>query len=157
MKLRQKQTLAIYIGAPGSGKSTHARQLAKETGALIVCPDQLRQIYDLYNNQIFDIAREIIVFTLKNGLRPVIFDATNINGVHRKSIIECGKPYSAKVIGIRMDTPLDVCLERHKARQEKGEKLALGEEYIRNVYQVLLLNPPHLGEGFDHITCVTPK
>lgn len=36
--------LTVMRGYPGSGKTTRARQIAKETGAVVICRDHLRRM-----------------------------------------------------------------------------------------------------------------
>ncbi len=150
--MKLKKDYFFMVGAPGSGKSTFSGKLASETGALIVCPDHLRDVYpDKSDAQIFAIAREIIAFTLKNGKRDVILDCTNTSRRGRKEMIEAGKSFANRVVCIHMVTSLEESLKRHKDRQAKGEKPTLTEERITEMYNRLQNNLPDLTEGFDEI------
>ena len=141
------------VGAPGSGKSAKAREMANQTGALIVCPDTLRENYSTDDSNIFAIAREIIAFTLKNGKRDVILDCTNTSRKYRAEMIAAGKPHAKKVVCVHMDTPLEECLRRHHDRLLILEKPTLTDERIKEMYLRLQENLP-TQEEFDEIILV---
>lgn len=153
--LKEKRTFIVMVGAPGSGKSTKARELALQTGALIVCPDTLREKYSAHDSSIFAIAREIITFTLKNGHRDVILDCTNTIRKYRGEMIAAGKPYAKKIVCIHMDTPLEECLRRHHDRLLILEKPTLTDERIREMHLRLQENIPSK-EEFDEIIRILP-
>jgi predicted ABC-type ATPase len=58
MTSKPKPILTIVRGLPGSGKSTYARNLADETGAMILEPDALLVVGGeyCYNQRLFNVA-----------------------------------------------------------------------------------------------------
>lgn len=114
-------TYYFLIGIPGSGKSHFARRLAEETGAEVVCPDEIRASYRVHSKRTFEIARELVAKNLKAG-KDVVFDATNTIKKWRRENILAGKPFAD-----------------------------LSESVIRRMSEQLADNPPVLEEGFDEI------
>jgi predicted kinase len=140
----------FLIGIPGSGKSHLAKRLAEETGAIIVCPDDIRISHRVRSERAFEVAREEIALNLQSG-RDVIFDATNTIRKWRGQNILAGKQTGVRVACCVMDTPLEWCLERQRRRVAQGEKVDLPENVIRRMANQLVDNPPELSEGFDEI------
>ena len=143
-------TFYLLVGVPGSGKSRLATQLALETGAVIVCPDDIRTRRRVRSERAFEIAREEISKNIRAGCN-VIFDATNTIRKWRRENILAGKPYASQVVCCVIDTPLELCLNRQRWRAAQGEKVNLPESTIVRMYDQLTDNPPSLVEGFDEI------
>ena len=90
-------TCYYLVGLPGSGKSTYAKELSKETGALIFSSDAIREEIGAdggdtsKHSEVFQILHR----RLKGGLlrgNDVIYDATNISYKNRVSFLnELGK------------------------------------------------------------------
>jgi predicted kinase len=143
-------TYYFLVGIPGSGKSHLAKRLAEETGAVIVCPDEIRQSHRVRSERAFEIAREEIGKNLESG-KDVIFDATNTIRKWRAQNIQAGKLSGVQVVAVLMNTPLELCLERQRRRAAQGEKIDLPESTIVRMADQLADNPPLLEEGFDEI------
>jgi len=133
-------TLTMFCGLPGSGKSTHARKLAAESGAVIICRDDLRRMvagtYDQYQKMVFaskdqkftkkmeglvsDMATSCMALALHIG-RPVIIDETNITPKRRawwRSMAEIECPdVSVNVIWVK--TPIEECIARRSKDTHK--------------------------------------
>lgn len=152
-------TYYVFVGIPGSGKSHLAAQLAAATGAIIVCPDEIRQSHRVRSERAFEIAREEIATNLMAG-RDVILDATNTLRKWRQANIMAGKEQAERVVAVLMATPLELCLDRQSRRaaqpctilyRAQGEKESLPNGVIRRMAEQLADNPPLLEEGFDEI------
>jgi len=143
-------TFWFLIGVPGSGKSRFAAQLAAETSAVIVCPDNIRVSHRARSERAFEIAREEIKNNLKVG-RDVVFDATNTIRKWRRDNILAGKLPGVRVVAAVLDTPLEWCLERQRRRAAQGKKTDLPESTIIRMASQLADNQPELSEGFDEI------
>lgn len=149
-------TLYAMCGPPESGKSTVARRLADTEGAVIVCPDTIRERFPRWQNPIIFLkAHHEARQALARG-QDVVFDATNITAAWRGALIQAIKPYHPNIICIRMTTPLDQCLAWHRRRQAQGVRLTLNEQKLTALYFSLHHNPPLTSEGFHSIILVDP-
>jgi predicted kinase len=112
--------LHILCGIPGSGKST----LGSRLQGYVVSTDNLRKF--LWNDEavvqhdklVFALAKEIIAYLLSIG-KNVIFDATNLTAVKRRSFIKLGQKYQAQIILHWVNTPLQTALVRNSERERK--------------------------------------
>lgn len=114
----------MTIGVSGSGKSTVAAEIAKETGAEIVSSDAIRgEIYGDENCQanparVFEIVHQRVQRALREG-RDVIMDATNLSCKRRMSFLKTLKGIPCKKTCIVViATPEDI-EERMKHRERK--------------------------------------
>lgn len=149
-------TLFILCGVSGSGKSTEALNLLKQKAyylenTVLVSSDNIREELSFYedqsrNGEVFKIFHKRIAEALKNG-NDCITDATNITIKSRKSIIEIGKKYNARIECRLICTPTQVCLERDVIRQH-----AVGKDVIEK--QIRKFQVPFYEEGFDEIKLV---
>lgn len=88
----KKPIMIMMVGLPASGKSTYAKELAKEIDAQICSSDEIRK--ELYgdensqknNKRVFSVLHSRVKEHLKNGVN-VIYDATSINSAGRKSFL----------------------------------------------------------------------
>jgi predicted kinase len=84
-------SVILTIGIPASGKSTWARQHAKETGAIIVCRDDIRDTYGLASGENETFVTEVHRTQMEAAFlagRDVIVADTNINPKFRKALIK---------------------------------------------------------------------
>lgn len=109
---------------PCSGKSTYATKLSIDKNATILSSDEIRE--ELYNGtynkddntKVFnEVYNRIYSNIIKN--KSVILDATNTSKLYRAPYINLAKEYSYRVCAIIVNTPLDLCLERNKARAKE--------------------------------------
>ena len=144
--------LCIMIGPAGCGKSTVAKEVAKDASfCTIVSSDEIRK--ELYKDEtvqkdhakVFKLAHERVIENLKAG-KDVIFDATNLLRVHRKELIECVAPFANRVVGVVYDGDLETCLKRNASRDRH-----VPEDVISRMYSTLhgKHNKPIVEEGFD--------
>lgn len=144
-------SLIVLMGASGSGKSTFARKLFKETE--IVSSDKCRGLVsDDENNQAasadaFALARHITSLRLKNGLLTVI-DATNVQEEGRKDWVKLAREYHVLPVAIILNLPEKVCIERNALRPDRNFGSHVIPQHIsqlkRSIKKLKL-------EGFRHV------
>jgi len=144
----------ILIGIPGSGKSTLARTIMQRSShsALMISPDFIRS--KLYGSaeiqgeweQIWDRVEQEFT-TAANSQQFVIYDATNSQPKYRQEVITLARTSGFNsIVGIWLDVPLWICLDRN---QRRGRKVP--EAVVIEMYNCLKNSPPHLNEGFDRL------
>lgn len=119
------RNLHITVGIVGSGKSTFVKKLQADTGATVVCPDDIRG--ELCGGNVADQSKNGLIFTkivperIKAGLKAgdVIYDATNYNRKNRRDVCIMAKTLGATVIAHVLNTPFDECRRRNAARSER--------------------------------------
>src|SRR5437660_183302 len=114
--------LVILIGPSASGKSTFARKHFKPTE--IITSDLCRALVaDDENAQdataaAFEVLHLIASKRLESG-RLTVIDATNVQPESRKSLVELAKKYYCLVVGIVLDVPERVMIDRNKLRTDR--------------------------------------
>lgn len=123
-------TLYIMVGLPGSGKSTKAKEIANETGAIITSLDSIREEVagsrenwhknpDIFNNamsrSIANIQNAMVEWHLKNG-ESVIVDNMNLKSRYVAFFQELSKKYGANIEFIKMKCDWTTLKERNKTR-----------------------------------------
>ncbi|MGK7873635.1 MAG: AAA family ATPase [Xenococcaceae cyanobacterium] len=148
----------MLIGLPGSGKSSLAEQLvAKSPGSQVISTDAIRA--QLFGNEgiqgpwLFVWRRVQLQFShaveqINLGQIPeAIYDATNARRRHRKEAIALARATGfTEIIGIWVDTPLQLCLERNRRRDR-----TVPEEVILRMHRQLQDAPPALDDGLDQL------
>lgn len=139
----------MMVGIPSSGKSTIAKEIAKQENAVIIATDDLREeLFNDVNSQVdndlvFRTAMQRVKQNLKN--RNVILDATNINYKRRMSMLhELNYIKDLQKIAVLVATPYEECLQRNKMRDRK-----VPENVIKRMYYNIHI--PQYYEGFDEI------
>jgi predicted kinase len=152
--------LIMLVGLPGSGKSTLAQQLLLGDDLLepqIISTDAIRgQLFGdesiqgswiLVWDQVKRQFRQAVEQILLKNTSQAIYDATNASRKQRREVItlarECG---FTQIIGLWVDTPLQVCLERNQRRSRQ-----VPEDVIWHMYRQLYDVPPALSEGMDRL------
>lgn len=123
-------TLYIMVGLPGSGKSTKAKEISKETGAIITSLDSMREEIagsrknwhenpDIFNNtmsrSIANIQNAMVEWYLKNG-ESVIVDNMNLKSRYVSFFQKLGVAYDADIEIVKMDCDWATLKERNQSR-----------------------------------------
>ena len=143
------QRVALAIGLPACGKSTWFRRqgitpLASDELRILLADDVNEQRYQA---RIFETLLHLLHVRLDIG-RPVSYiDATNLVREHRKPFVEAAKQRGCRLEAIFFDVPLDICLERNRARERQ-----VPEDVMRRM--AAALEPPTIEEGFVRIVTV---
>lgn len=141
----------MLVGVPASGKSSIAKALAEENGAIIVSSDAIRG--DLYGDEsvqgdpakVFRIVHENVKHYLRKGCN-VIMDATNINSKKRAAFLrEIDKVCpDCEKIAVVVVADKDTCVSRDLLRER-----TVGWEVIERM--IANFQPPFYYEGWDTI------
>lgn len=107
---RNERTVAIMLcGIPGAGKSTVAAQLLRRLGdSEVIATDAIGRRGGRYAKLRRRLAQ------LAGRRRYVVLDGTFYLRRHRDAVREMGHP----VLLVYLDCPLEVCLQRNKARPQ---------------------------------------
>ena len=151
-----EKILIVMCGAPGSGKSTVADEIASDFGFSIVCPDDIRE--ELFGDasdqsqgwRVFQIAYDRLREGLwDNDIPGVIFDATNCRRKARRDVLEeAGSAFDYAICAVS-DADLDTCLAQN-ARRDR----VVPDEVVERMYSNLQQNWPDTSEGFDEVIYV---
>ncbi len=126
--------LIIYVGVPGSGKSTIAAQQAEELGAVLLNRDDTRtELFgEAYHRrskpdgkseaQVTSILEKKLYATLRSG-GVAIDDNTNTNPRFLHKLIMQGVNLGAAVEIITVNTPLEEAKKRNRKRGNSGGRL----------------------------------
>ena len=143
-----KPDFIMLVGLPGSGKSTFAKELAKD-GTVICSSDEVRERIcgdkncQDNNNEVFKILHREIKENLRSG-KSCIYDATNISSKRRRAFLaELKNIYCVKTC-IIIATLYEKCQEFNSKRVNPVPK-----EVIKKMY--LNWNTPYWFEGWDDI------
>ena len=134
-----KPKLYVLIGAPGSGKSTFAKEYLKD--AVYVSRDIIRfailrdgEDYFSKEDQVYREYIWKIYNTLQNEKKDVIADATHLNHYSRAKLFDA-LPLDLStidIIGLFFRTSLPTCLARNETR--KGNKTYVPENQLRRMF-----------------------
>jgi predicted kinase len=134
--------LIIFVGVPGSGKSTYYRRHFAATH-VHVSKDLMPQARDRETRQ-----RAQIEKALSEG-RSVVVDNTSPTAALRAPLIEIGRRYGARVIACFFDVPVRTAIARNASREGKAR--------VPNVAIFTTLKklvPPTRDEGFDEVRII---
>lgn len=145
-------TLIMLVGLPCSGKSTEAKELAKEYNATIFSSDDLRQ--ELFgdvneqsrNNELFTELHRRVKNCLMSG-KSAIYDACNHHYKERMAFLQQLKNIPCKKCCIVMATPYEECLRRSAIRDRKVPAYV-----IERMYRAF--DVPHAYEGWDMVNII---
>jgi predicted kinase len=145
----------LYVGTPGSCKSTHAAAfLAEHPEYNLVCPDHYREQLtgdmsdQSANSYIFQTLIPQAIGSAALMRQHCLYDATNVSIKARKPIIKLAKENGFWVVAKVMRTSYEDCVRRNAARDRVVPSFVL--EKMRDAWQ-----EPTLEEGFDEVGDIT--
>ena len=147
-----KGFVVLAIGLPGSGKTTWFRR----RGVTPLSSDLLRNILfddveeQRYQGLVFSTLRSLLRARLIAKMPWNYVDATNLSVHERRQWIKMAKSFGYEAQAVFFDVPLEVCLERNRARDRM-----VSEDVMRRMAEKL--KPPVFEEGFAKITVVRVK
>jgi predicted kinase len=147
-----KGYVVLAIGLPGSGKTTWFGR----RGITPLSSDLLRNILfddveeQRYQGLVFSTLRSLLRARLIARMPMNYVDATNLSIHERRQWIKMANSFGYAVQAVFFDVPLEVCLERNRARDR-----SVSEDVMRKMAEKL--KPPVFEEGFEKITVVRVK
>lgn len=131
-----KFVVFVMCGLPGSGKSTWAKE--NHPDLTIVSRDVIRAKLGFTKNAdekaVLTAGQEKQVTTeeywqiskLAKKKQSFIVDDTNSIPKYRKELLQTLRNYGAKIIGVNVETPIEVCINRRRGQipKETMERLA---------------------------------
>ena len=135
--------LVIFVGLPGSGKSTYYREHFAATH-VHVSKDLMANVRARDERQ-----RREIETALAAG-RSVVVDNTNPSRDVRAPLIATGRRFAAKVTGYFFDVDVRACIMRNREREGRARVPEVAIFTTRKKLQ-----PPALDEGFDELHVIT--
>lgn len=140
----------LFIGLPGSGKSTYAQQhhlpvLSSDAIRLLLSDDENNQ---QIHGRVFDSLRYLLRHRLELRRPITAIDATNLKREHRLPFLQLAASLGATTEALWFDLPLDTCLLRNSLRSRQ-----VPQEAIRAM--AASLEPPSPDEGFALIHRIT--
>ena len=153
-----KNTLLVMMAPSAVGKSTLAKQFAKDhEDTMIVSRDAIRfallkpgDEYFKYEKEVTRRFYEQITEALKIH-KYVIADATHITvGSRRKLFHNIFVPKDTKIVGLWIETPLPVALKQKEARTGLAR---VPEDVIRRMYKSKV--SPREWEPFDEVLFIS--
>ena len=122
-------TLTAMRGYPGSGKSTRARYVGDETGAAVVCRDDLRMmLHGMYwsgrselENQVTVAEESAVEAFLKSGT-SVIVDACHLNPKYLRKWVKLAAKHGAQFRVEDVKSLPHTCITADAVRASQGER-----------------------------------
>lgn len=144
----------LLIGIQGAGKTTFAREFAKEKNMVIISTDMVRKNNPgIKEELVWPYVYEQVAIHAKNN-QDVIFDATSITPKVRKRFMDEVNKFevNASFGTFFFETDKDVCYNRVVKRNTIEGELFLPPEVVYSYSERLV--PPTLEEGFKVIYIV---
>jgi len=145
----------MMYGLPGTGKSTHLKQLGGEY--VVICPDEYLYENGVYNwspqrvAEAWERAYEALNVAVKGHL-SIVFDATFLTKAARARFMNRVKSFcpDALFIVLKLDTPVEECVRRNDMRP--ADRRVPKETMDR---MLTTMQPPSLSEGLIVLSAET--
>ena len=144
----------MMIGIQGAGKTTFAKQLAKDIKAKIISTDSVRvNMPGIKEELVWPYVYKQVALAVQEG-KEVIFDATSITPRVRKRFIDEVEKYGVKCVisAYYFDVDRDVCIQRVAQRNKDRTQINIPIEVVYSFSDKIV--PPTLEEGFKYIKIV---
>ena len=137
-------TLYVFCGIPGSGKTTASQKLILNIDAKLYCFDDIPGSRDptkalILKDEMYSKIRSDLIVG-----HNIILDDLHTKKIWRQKLLEVVEHIPCKKILIVLSTPLDECLCRNKQRQNSLPDLVV--KVLSKKYE-----EPTLDEGWDEI------
>ncbi len=154
---KRQPTVYLICGFIGAGKTTFAKKLEEETGAVRICKDEwsIRFIgndptidgYAQWDRKIIDLSRDIAFQIAEKGI-DVIMDEGFWEKETRDEMRKRAKAIGAKVVIYYLDTPIETIRERVLGRNDNlsKESFKIDKETLENYLKQW--EPPTENEEF---------
>ena len=160
----------VFSGLPGSGKSHLARELARRYSVAVVESDALRKALvrrpsysQRENARLFAACHALLERLLLRGI-PVLFDATNLKEIHRRSLYQIAERTGARLLVVEVRAGEELVRRRMDRRLESENPLDRSDATLK-VYAAMRgeaepIDAPHItveskpgnaGEAVDRI------
>ena len=122
----------IVCGLPGSGKTTHAKQLEASRGAIRLCPDEWMTALDI---DLYDEKRRAAIEALQWRLaqdllrlgQSAVIESGTWTRAERDRLRAAAHALGASVELHYLDAPIDVLLERIQQRNRESPPIGRGD------------------------------
>jgi predicted kinase len=149
---RLLKTLYLLCGIPGSGKSTYINENLDTRREINISRDKVRfellqpgDPYFAHEKEVWRIFVGRIKFALSmDAVEGIWVDATHLNVVSRRKILQELNLKGVRVIPIYFSIPVETAIARDAKREGRAH---VGEKAIRNMYESF--TPPTFGELSD--------
>lgn len=163
-----------FLGLPGSGKTTFARQLARRLDGVVLTADAARmsmwgsrEAVDAtrttpeerkYSNQLVFGALNYAAKQIASAGHSVIFDAIMSYRHERQAKYDLGRELGMNVVLVRIKVPYEVSLRRIQEREATDDQRQFTEEKARGVLEHFAqeLQEPDDGEPVIYIDGEAP-
>ena len=143
----------VMVGAPGSGKSFHAKKLSALYNAVIVSGDDIRaELYgsaEIQGNwvEIHDRIEQMVADAASAG-RPVVLDGTHYRSSYRREAVTLLNSYGFNPVeAVVCDSSLATCLARNFKRERN-----VPDYVVKAIHSKLQSSLKHIyNESFSHI------
>jgi|SRR5579883_2612938 len=142
----ERQRIIVMVGLPGSGKSTWLEQ----RGITPLSSDYMRHLLaddmtiQTIHPRVFQSLRYLLRHRLAIGRPESYVDATHLTREERAPYIQIARWYGCDAEALFFDVPLEVCMERNRARSR-----VVPDEAMRQMSTKL--RAPTVEEGFARV------
>lgn len=136
LKADGEKVLVLLVGVPGSGKTTLAKKLLAQTSFVHLNADSIREEVtgDENNHDKDEIVWALFQQRFDNALASggaVLVDNMNHTRGARAGMIQAARAAGYDVKLVYLEVPLDVCIERNRARGKQVEDFTIMHKHMK--------------------------